>query len=248
MHNLTLGLLLTIAWLVQARPPTTAEADDDMRLTPEQVQLLDMNGGPRIAHSWSGYYWKGSTLVYSFGEGLSSWDNALIEKAMAAISSQTCVRFRKTRNAKDLQVVIQRKEAGCWSYVGFLGRQQQLLNLGERCMSSRTIQHELLHSLGLFHTHCDPKRDRYVKIYTENLKPGFEHNFRLIAASEATDLKLGYDYESIMHYGEYAFSKNGLPTIVPLQKDVKIGQAEGLSANDVRKLNRMYCQGSKRQQ
>ncbi|XP_022214850.2 protein SpAN [Drosophila obscura] len=246
MDRLTFGLLLTIGFLVHARPPSTVE-DDDMRLTPEQIEYFDMNGGARIARSWSVYYWKGSTLVYRFGEGLSSWDTALIQKAMAAISSQTCVRFRKTTNSKEPQVVFQRKESGCWSYVGFLGRQQQLLNLGERCMASSTIQHEILHSLGLFHTHCDPKRDRYVKIYTENLKPGYEHNFRLIAASQVTDFKLGYDYKSIMHYGEYAFSKNGLPTIVPLQKDVKIGQAKGLSVNDVGKLNRMYCQESKRQ-
>ncbi|XP_033235617.1 seminal metalloprotease 1 [Drosophila pseudoobscura] len=177
----------------------------------------------------------------------ASRDTDLIEKAMAAIASQTCVRFRRTRNAQEPQVVIQRKEAGCWSYVGFLGRQQQLLNLGERCMTSGTIQHEILHALGLFHTHCDPRRDQYVKIHPENLKPGYEHNFRLLGIGQdpqMTDFGLGYDYESLMHYGEYAFSRNGLPTIVPLRRGVRIGQAKGLSAKDVRKLNRMYCRGN----
>ncbi|EDW25424.1 GL26433 [Drosophila persimilis] len=241
----TLGLLLAIGLQgVHARPASTFE-EDDMRLTAEQIQYL--NGGARIALSWSGYYWQGGSLVYSFGEGLSPRDTDLIEKAMATIASQTCVRFRRTRNAQEPQVVIQRKEAGCWSYVGFLGRQQQLLNLGERCMTSGTIQHEILHALGLFHTHCDPRRDQYVKIHPENLKPGYEHNFRLLGIGQdpqMTDFGLGYDYESLMHYGEYAFSRNGLPTIVPLRRGVRIGQAKGLSAKDVRKLNRMYCRGN----
>ncbi|XP_017150868.2 seminal metalloprotease 1 [Drosophila miranda] len=261
MH-LTIVLLLSIGLQgVHARPPSTFE-EDDLRLTAEQIQYL--NGGARIALSWSGYYWKGGTLVYSFGEGCvcmpeyslthpvalpcfySPRETDLIEKAMAAIASKTCVRFRRTRNAQEPQVVMQRKEAGCWSYVGFLARQQQLLNLGERCMCSGTIQHEILHALGLLHTHCDPRRDQYVKIHPENLKPGYEHNFRLLGVGpdQGTDFGLGYDYESLMHYGEYAFSRNGQPTIVPLRRGVRIGQAKGLSAKDVRKLNRMYCRGN----
>ncbi|XP_023725983.1 seminal metalloprotease 1-like [Cryptotermes secundus] len=43
-----------------------------------------------------------------------------------------------------------------------------------------------------------------------------------------------------MHYSAYAFSKNGKPTITPLQNGTEIGQREGLSEKDIKKLGKMY--------
>ena len=53
-----------------------------------------------------------------------------------------------------------------------------------------------------------------------------------------------YDYNSIMHYGAYAFSSNGKKTIVPISNpSAAIGQREGLSANDIIEINALYdCQ------
>jgi len=160
---------------------------------------------------------------------------------MAEISSQTCVRFRRTENRREPQVVIQRQGSGCWSYVGYLGRVDQALNLARGCMSSGTIQHELLHALAFYHTQSDPQRDSYVRIHTENIKPGHEQNFKKLRANGVTNFGLGYDYDSIMHYGPFAFSKNGKPTIVPLKADAKIGEGRQLSPKDVETLRRMYC-------
>ena len=49
-----------------------------------------------------------------------------------------------------------------------------------------------------------------------------------------------YDYESIMHYDMYAFSKNNKPTIVPKKPGVTIGQRKGFSDLDVYKINKLY--------
>jgi len=38
-------------------------------------------------------------------------------------------------------------------------------------------------------------------------------NFEKFNASIVTSFGVPYDYESIMHYGPYAYSKNGWPTI-----------------------------------
>ena len=53
-----------------------------------------------------------------------------------------------------------------------------------------------------------------------------------------------YDYDSIMHYGSYAFSSNGKKTIVPIQDPAAtIGQRDDLSAKDISELNTLYdCQ------
>ena len=52
--------------------------------------------------------------------------------------------------------------------------------------------------------------------------PGYEHNFNTYPASEITNFGVTYDYGSVMHYGAYGFSVNGLPTIVPLVRQIYV--------------------------
>jgi len=44
---------------------------------------------------------------------------------------------------------------------------------------------------------------------------GTEENFEKHNASQITNFGVPYDYDSVMHYGPYAFSKNGEKTIEP---------------------------------
>lgn len=95
---------------------------------------------------------------------------------------------------------------------------------------------------------------------------GREHNFNKYDNRTVTDYGIGYDYESIMHYSSYAFSKNGEPTITPKvsnrsfeflsflfffllicsyklylkRKKVKLGQRKEFSEKDMLKLREMY--------
>ena len=45
---------------------------------------------------------------------------------------------------------------------------------------------------------------------------GKEGNFNKYDRNKITDYGVSYDYDSVMHYSAYAFSKNGNRTIVPL--------------------------------
>lgn len=70
---------------------------------------------------------------------------------------------------------------------------------------------------------------------------GKEKNFDKLPVDQADTLNLPYDYGSVMHYSKTAFSKNFRdPTIIPKQKDAKIGQRNGLSQLDIQKINKLY--------
>jgi hypothetical protein len=52
--------------------------------------------------------------------------------------------------------------------------------------------------------------------------PGLEYAFNKYDASYINNFGVPYDYGSVMHYGPYAFSKNGLKTIEPKVRQMYI--------------------------
>lgn len=63
-----------------------------------------------------------------------------------------------------------------------------------------------------------PDRDQFVKIHTDNITEGKGKNFKKYNVSFVTQFNISYDLGSIMHYGEYTFSKypEAYPTIEAL--------------------------------
>lgn len=78
-----------------------------------------------------------------------------------------------------------------------------------------------------------------VSCYLDN------HNFKKYTHGKADYYGEGYDYDSIMHYGNWYFSENGKMTIQAVNDPYKIvGQRDGFSQTDVRQLNKVYrCKG-----
>ena len=72
------------------------------------------------------------------------------------------------------------------------------------------------------------------------------NNFRLIDESTGTTNNIPYDFDSIMHYDAYAFSRNNEPTIEPLSDTVslgRLGQRSQLSQYDLDHVRELYCRG-----
>ena len=70
------------------------------------------------------------------------------------------------------------------------------------------------------------------------------YNFRKYSHGEADYYGELYDYDSLMHYDNYAFSSNGYATIVSRKDPNKrLGQTNGFSAIDIKQLNNLYCSG-----
>ena len=65
-----------------------------------------------------------------------------------------------------------------------------------------------------------------------------KNNFKICTVYGCNDLKVGYDYDSIMHYSERGWY--GGKAIVPKTAGVTIGQRNQLSLKDVEGINEHY--------
>jgi hypothetical protein len=125
----------------------------------------------------------------------------------------------------------------CNSFVGRQGG-EQIINLATGC-NAGAAAHEILHALGLWHEQSRCDRDSYVAVLWGNIQVGQEHNFNRVC-DNATDY-LSYDEGSVMHYGAYAFSRNGQPTLRSLRgRDSFMGQRNGPNASDVATVQKIY--------
>ena len=104
------------------------------------------------------------------------------------------------------------------SHVGYVNKGKQDLNLHDLCMIEKgflwhtkkiaCILHEFIHAWGFHHEHNRPDRDKYVKVYKENIQDEKWANF--IIQNKSCTFGLPYDGSSVMHYHSKAFIKPNL--------------------------------------
>uniref|UniRef100_A0A7S2UPH1 Metalloendopeptidase n=1 Tax=Attheya septentrionalis TaxID=420275 RepID=A0A7S2UPH1_9STRA len=102
--------------------------------------------------------------------------------------------------------------------------------------TSGIIQHELLHVAGFAHQMKAAYRDNYITVNYDNIQPTAFRQFDKLVGPHGHEWN--YDYGSIMHYGEFAFTKNFQKTM-----DCRgnlCGQRDGLSKWDVWELLYFY--------
>ncbi len=61
-----------------------------------------------------------------------------------------------------------------------------------------------MHALGIFHEQSRADRDAFVRVHWDNIIEGLENNFEKQSLINTT-YGFEYDYDSIMHYGQYYF-------------------------------------------
>ncbi|XP_034239105.1 astacin-like metalloprotease toxin 5 [Thrips palmi] len=204
-----------------AQPPGLRNADADPHsLWPHREVVLDLAPG-----EWS------------------PQDLRLLQDALQDIERESCVRFVRRTNQTDY-LLLKHTGHSCASIVGFqegVGPIPTFLG-GSGCLRKGTIQHEMLHTLGMWHEHTRPDRDEHVTVLWGNIAPGRKPNFLRRPPGTVRTLGLPYDYGSVMHYRSVAFSRNGLPTIVPkvVQGLPLMGQRRRFSQLDIAKLNTLY--------
>ncbi|XP_053178986.1 low choriolytic enzyme-like [Scomber japonicus] len=175
-------------------------------------------------------------VPYRISNQYSARERNTIVQGLRSFAQSTCIRFTPLNRQQDF-VDIQSRQ-GCFSFVGRRGRAQVVSLSRQGCIFQQIVQHELLHALGFNHEQTRSDRDQHVRILLQNVIRGQEHNFRRI---QTRNLGTPYDYNSVMHYGRFAFSRNRQPTIVPIPNtNVPIGRATQMSPTDILRVNRLY--------
>lgn len=196
-----------------------------------------------ITLKMGGSRWADGIVPFEIAEDLPFMNKLAIMQAIDHWQRKTHLEFveltSKNRDQyRDYISFIPAPGTTCSSYVGRQGGKQEI-NLSPRCTTMNTV-HEIGHALGLWHEQSRADRANFIRIIWENIEDNHKYNFD----QHLTDGKdFGeYDYQSIMHYGPYAFSKNGEKTIIPLVDGIQIGQRERLSEKDIAAINSMYPQ------
>ena len=139
----------------------------------------------------------------------------------------------------------------CSSHVGRKGG-RQAVSINHKCEDKGHAMHEIGHALGFWHEQSRPDRDDYIAIIWENIQENKQMSFGRLSEEEFSHVPdVGYDLESIMHFGPYAFStdiKDGLVTIRTLVDlpscALDLGQRKQLSYRDTLRINKLYqCTG-----
>ncbi|XP_022602770.1 high choriolytic enzyme 1-like [Seriola dumerili] len=173
----------------------------------------------------------------SISSTYTSNERNIIIRALLTFHESTCIRFvwRRWWHRNYLYFF---SGSGCWSYLGRQSRGQRVSLRKNGCLYRDTVQHEVLHALGFHHEQVRSDRDQHVNILFQNIRPGVESNFQKV---QTNNLNTPYDFESVMHYSKFAFSKNGQPTIVAKSDpNLNFGQATTMSANDIARVNALY--------
>jgi len=216
----------------------------DMVLSEKQERLV--KGMERTGLIDVNMRWPNKVVPYVLSDVFNEEQKNHIEAALRELERVSCLTFVPQTDEVNY-VRVNGQEGGCWSEVGFLGDEEQEVNLAldrpeSGCFRIGTIIHEFLHTLGFFHMQSATERDDYVKIAYEHILAGLEHNFDKYPADMISNYGVDYDVLSVMHYPAYGFTKNGYATIIP--HDITLirtmGQRAGMSDKDISRLNSMY--------
>jgi hypothetical protein len=165
---------------------------------------------------------------------------------MAEIEAVSLVRFVPRTDEVAYIRLVQNSQNS--SFVGRIGGAQNV-NL-TTVPPTFVIVHELLHVLGLWHEHQRPDRDQFIEVIEPRIIPEFAFNFAIVPDSHAFG---PFDFDSVMHYGQCAFSQCGTACfdnaaacrtieVLPPFQNVQslIGQRTHLSTGDIAAINALY--------
>ena len=209
----------------------------------EKEESADRNA---IIHGVAYNKWSKKIIPFIISDKYDEDERNIIIQAMKVYHSKTCIRF-KNKLASDENFVHIFRGSGCYSHVGMVGGEQKL-SLDHGCVYESTVLHELMHAAGFLHEQSRIDRDKHITVNFDNIEDEQAHNFEKYDKKYFSDLGTKYDLCSIMHYDEYAFTKEYPKKTIVLKRanpcKHPVGDAENFSKVDLLKINKLYkCNG-----
>lgn len=175
-------------------------------------------------------FWPNGIVPFEFDSNVTVANQTTMVNAMAVLEGVANVDFQHCdgNNCSNNYVRVRNSTVNN-SFVGMKGGEQviNIVSWGDQFI----IVHELLHCLGFWHEQQRPDRNNFVEIKCGNIENGCNGNFTIESASKAYGY---YDFDSVMHYGQCDFSRNGnCPTVSTMFPDGGIS-IRVLPPNDAR--------------
>ncbi|XP_071139524.1 protein SpAN-like isoform X1 [Mytilus edulis] len=188
---------------------------DKHKYTPEQLmeRALGLENDNEFKRNFKtdSDLWEDGIVPYTIVGNLTNSDEkAIIEKAFEELEKKTCIQLvpkgsDKTQGLSHKSYVeFVPKSDGCTSYVGRITDGKQDITLeNPGCVQHSIVLHEIMHAIGMEHEQSRSDRDKYIKIFNENIEAGWHDQF----SKERTSDTRPYDAESIMQYNLYTAGK-----------------------------------------
>ncbi|XP_065890335.1 uncharacterized protein [Dysidea avara] len=196
------------------------------------------NKSKRAATAYKHRLWPKGKVYFEFHSSLTDAEKEVIYDAMRHWEAKTCIRF--CQGCTPDGCIRYFRGPGCCSYVGRISGYIQPVSIGQYCEFPQTV-HEIGHALGFWHEQSRPDRDEYIKVHPNNILAGRVHNFNKETTSSVDSLGVTYDFNSIMHYSAYAFSKSrSVKTMTSKEPNIPLGRSSGLSPLDIIQTQLLY--------
>ncbi len=184
--------------------------------------------------------WSEGEIPYYLKGDFTDVEIADLENAMDAWESVADVHFYMTTPSSSAYEIRRVYDQGWSSTVGE-NNTKCYMNFKADAPLNRYehIIHELGHCLGLYHEHQRPDRDSYVKVFFENILSSEAEEFDKRDNPLYVESDFPYDYHSIMHYPEYAFSINGEKTIESVT-ETPVDRTGLITENDAARMQYIY--------
>lgn len=200
----------------------------------------------------SNYLWKATTdasgkrivkITYSYRGSPPAAVRKWVGDVTNQLERDTCLRFQETADDGHVQIYTNNND-GCYTDIGYRTKPQKL-NLGTGCEYMGIVSHEWMHLLGFYHEFTREDRDNYITVYKDNLQEGiYDTEFK---KRRQNNLDVSYDLNSVMQYDTNTFSKNGKHTMeTKSNPNRKLGSTSHFDANDLKKIDKLYCNGGKK--